>query len=76
MHGDWLSYWLSWIPGFAYALIFVGLMVWYSRRAGLRSRGPSGVTMIEICEQQVAEMQRTNAVLERIAATLDKRSPG
>jgi hypothetical protein len=29
--------------------------------------------MIEICEQQVVEMRRTNAALERIVAALDKR---
>jgi hypothetical protein len=37
------------------------------------ARGPSGATMIEICEQQVVEMRRTNAALERIVAALDKR---
>jgi hypothetical protein len=37
--------------------------------------GASGVTMIELYEQQVAETRRTNASLEWIAATLEKREP-
>jgi hypothetical protein len=32
--------------------------------------------MIELYEQQVAETRRANAVLEKIAAALDKRSHG
>jgi hypothetical protein len=32
--------------------------------------------MIQLYEQQVAETRRMNANLERIAAALDKRSPG
>jgi tetratricopeptide (TPR) repeat protein len=36
----------------------------------------SGRALVEICEQQIVEMQRKNAVLERIAAALEKHSLG
>ena len=62
---------VSWLP----FLALIGVWVWLSRR-GNYGRGKSGATLIEICEQQALEMQRTNALLERIAAALEKRSPG
>jgi hypothetical protein len=37
-----------------------------------RPRTASGATIIEICEQQIAETRRANAALERIAAALEK----
>ena len=69
MQGDWLSLLVSWLP----FLILIGLWFWFSRSAGMRARGPSGATMIDLYEQQVAETRRMNANLERIAATLEKR---
>jgi hypothetical protein len=75
MQGDWLFDWLAWTPGWFYALIFVAVLVWYLKNSGLRSRGPSGTTMIEICEQQLLEMRRTNAALEKMVAALEMRSP-
>ncbi len=55
-------------------LIFVGIAIWYARSAGLRARTPSGVTMLELYEQQVAETRRMNATLERMAAIMEKRA--
>lgn len=37
----------------------------------MRQRTPSGATMIDLYEQQIAETRRTNAGLERIAAALE-----
>jgi hypothetical protein len=37
-------------------------------------RTASGLTMIELYEQQIAETRRTNATLEKIAAALSKSS--
>jgi hypothetical protein len=38
----------------------------------MQARGASGVTMIELYEQQVAETRRMNNFLERIALSLEK----
>ena len=40
----------------------------------MRSRGPSGLSLIELYEQQVAETRRMNGTLERIAVALEKRA--
>jgi hypothetical protein len=42
----------------------------------MQTRTTSGVTMIELYEQQVAESRRMNLMLERIAASLEKRESG
>ena len=55
-------------------LVFVGIAIWYARSAGLRARAPSGVTMLELYEQQVAETRRMNATPERIAAIMENRA--
>lgn len=57
-------------------LIFIAIAIWYGRSAGLRARAPSGVTMLELYEQQIAETRRMNATLERIAAIMEKRPQG
>jgi hypothetical protein len=67
-------YWLvslivSWLP----FLALVGVWIWFSRRNG---RASSGASWIDLFEQQVVETQRTNALLERIAAALEKPSAG
>jgi hypothetical protein len=69
MSADLLNALVSWLP----ILVFVGIAIWYARSAGLRARAPSGVTMLELYEQQVAETRRMNARLERIAAIMEKR---
>ena len=62
---------LSWLA----AVVFLAVGVWLCCRTGTRARGRlSGRTVIEICEEQVAEMQRRNAVLEKIAVALEKHS--
>jgi len=60
---------ISWLP----FLILIGVWFWFSRRAGMQARGRSGITMIELYEQQVEETRRMNATLERIAAAMEKR---
>ena len=72
-HGG-APYWLvslivSWLP----FLFLVGFWVWFSRRNG---RASSGVSWVDLYEQQLVEYRRTNALLERIAAALEKPSPG
>jgi len=67
-------YWLvslivSWLP----FLALVGVWLWFSRRNG---RASSGASWVDLFEQQVVETQRTNALLERIAAALEKPSAG
>lgn len=59
---------LSWLAT-ALFLVAAAWLCWRTARGRW-----SGRTMIEICEQRVVEMQRRNAVLERIAAALEKRS--
>ena len=66
---DWVSLLLSWVP----LLVLICVWVWFSRRAGMQARGRSGITMIELYEQQVEETRRMNATLERIAAVMEKR---
>lgn len=70
MSADLISALTSSLP----ILIFVGIAIWYARSAGLRARAPSGVTMLELYEQQVAETKRMNATLERMAAIMEKRA--
>lgn len=60
---------VSWLP----FLVLVGVWLWLSRRSW---RGSSGTSWVDLYEQQVAESRRTNALLERIAAALEKPSPG
>ncbi|MDN5000567.1 tetratricopeptide repeat protein [Bradyrhizobium sp. GCM10027634] len=51
-----------------------GVAAWLCFR-GTRAGGRrSGRTMIEMCEQQIADIKRRNAVLEKVAAALEKRS--
>jgi ATP-dependent Zn protease len=66
---EWLSLLMSWLP----FLLLIGVWVWLSRGVGMRARGRSGITMIELYEQQVEETRRMNITLERIAAALEKR---
>jgi ATP-dependent Zn protease len=65
----WMELLVSWLP----FLLLIAVWFVLSRKAGMQARGKSGVTMIELYEQQVEESRRMNANLERIAATLEKR---
>jgi len=72
MDSELLSLLSSWFP-------FIVLMIvwlWLFRTMGKRWRSPSGATWGELTEQQVAEIQRMNAILERIAVALEKRGEG
>ena len=66
---EWSSLLVSWLP----FLLLIGVWFWLSRSAGMKARGRSGITMIELYEQQVEETRRMNATLERIAAAMEKR---
>ena len=69
MNGDLLSVLLSGWP----FVMLIGARIVVSRFA---YRTKSGVSAIELCEQQLTETQRINANLERIVAALDKRPRG
>jgi hypothetical protein len=70
MSEEWISVLVTWLP-FAALLI---VLLWVNRWQGMRSRGPSGRTLIEIYEQQIEETRRMNAILERMAVALEKRA--
>lgn len=55
-------------------MLLIGALVVMARWQGMRSRGPSGLSLIELYEQQVAETRRMNGTLERIAVALEKRA--
>jgi hypothetical protein len=63
---DWLSTLLSWWP----FVMLIGAWILIVRLT--RQRTTSGLPTIELYEQQIAETRRTNAILEKIAAALDK----
>ncbi|OPY96802.1 hypothetical protein A5906_00290 [Bradyrhizobium sacchari] len=67
----WVELAVSWLP----FLLLIGLWFWFSRRAGMQARSKSGVSLIELYEQQVTETRRMNGYLERIAKSLEKHEP-
>ncbi|WP_445218012.1 tetratricopeptide repeat protein [Bradyrhizobium sp. Pa8] len=63
---------LSWL-----AAIVFGVAAWLCCRAGMHARGRwSGQKMIEMCEQELVDIQQKNAALEKIALALEKHSSG
>ena len=70
MTEEWISLLVAWLP----FLLLIGALVMMARWQGMRSRGPSGHSLIELYEQQVAETRRMDASLERIAVALEKRA--
>jgi ATP-dependent Zn protease len=70
MSEEWISFLVAWLPFLILIVVFLLLARWQ----GMRSRGPSGHSLIELYEQQVAETRKINASLERIAAALEKRA--
>ena len=68
MTEEWISLLVAWLP----FLLLIGALVMMARWQGMRSRGPSGHSLIELYEQQVAETRRMNTTLERIAVALEK----
>ena len=69
MSDEWISVLVAWLP----FVLLIGALVVMARWQGMRSRGPSGLSLIEIYEQQVTETRRMNTTLERIAVALEKR---
>ena len=64
---------VSWVPFIVLVIVWVLLM----RRMRMNWwRSPSGATLVELTEQQLAETRRMNATLERIAVALEKRVQG
>jgi ATP-dependent Zn protease len=70
MTEEWITILVTWLPFLVLIVVFIVLGRWQ----GMRARGPSGNTLIEIYEQQVAETRRMNVTLERIAVALEKRA--
>ena len=70
MSEEWISFFVAWLP----FLLLIGAFVAFGRWHGMRAKGPSGSSLIELYEQQVAETRRMNTTLERIAAVLEKRA--
>jgi ATP-dependent Zn protease len=70
MSEEWISVLVAWLP----FMLLIGALVVMARWQGMRSRGPSGLSLIELYEQQVAETRRMNGTLERIAVALEKRA--
>ena len=70
MTEEWITVLVNWLPFLILIVVFLLLARWQ----GMRSRGPSGHSLIELYEQQVAEARKVNASLERIAVALEKRA--
>ncbi|PAY07748.1 MULTISPECIES: hypothetical protein [Bradyrhizobium] len=68
MNGDWMSVLLSWWP----FVMLIGAWILIVRLN--RQRTASGLSVVELYEQQIAETRRTNAILEKIADALHKGS--
>jgi hypothetical protein len=69
MTGEWITVLVNWLPFLLMIVVFLLLARWQ----GMCSRGPSGRSLIELYERQVAETRKLNASLERIAAALESR---
>lgn len=54
-------------------LLFLGAFLYFGRRQGMQAKGPSGASILEIYEQQLAEIRRMNDKLERIASALERK---
>jgi tetratricopeptide (TPR) repeat protein len=64
---------LSWLA----AAAFLAAVIWLCCRRDAQAPGRwSGPTMVQMCENELVESKRRNAVLESIAAALEKRSSG
>jgi hypothetical protein len=69
MTGEWITVLVNWLPFLLMIVVFLLLARWQ----GMCSRGPSGGSLIELYERQVAKTRKLNASLERIAAALENR---
>ena len=64
----WISLLVSWLP-------FIALIaVWIYLSKGFQGRSPSGRTLIQLYEDQLAETKKMNTILERVAAALERRA--
>ena len=58
MSEEWISVLVAWLP----FVLLIGALVVFGRWQGMRARGPSGSSLIELYEQQVAETRRMNTI--------------
>jgi ATP-dependent Zn protease len=70
MSEEWITILVAWLP----FLLLVVAFIAFGRWQGMHSRGPSGVSLIGLYEQQVAETRKMNTTLERIAVALEQRA--
>ena len=68
-----LSLFVSWLPFIVLILIWIGLSRWVARQQTARGGWPL-VRLADQQEAQLTELQRTNALLDRIAAALERRA--
>jgi hypothetical protein len=61
------------IAAWAPFIVFVAIIVFFMRSGGMRARGPSGRTMVELYELHLEEMKRNTTAIERIAHALERR---
>lgn len=66
MKNEWIDLVISWLP-------FLVLMAVWLLFASRKATGNVS-TMTALHERQIGESQRTNALLERIAVSLEKRA--
>jgi hypothetical protein len=62
------------IAAWAPLIVVLAIVIFCMRSSGVRSRGPSGRTMVELYELQLEETKRGAAALERIAQALERRN--
>jgi hypothetical protein len=62
----------AWAPTAA----FIAILIFFVRSSGIRARGPSGRSMVELYELQLDELRRSTAALERIAGALERGGGG
>ncbi len=62
---------INWFPMLLLIAVWAIFMISFVRR----SKGRSGLTAVQICEQQLQEQKRHNEALEKILARLEQRFP-
>jgi flagellar biosynthesis/type III secretory pathway M-ring protein FliF/YscJ len=67
----WTSLLLNWMPFF---ILIAAWIVVYLIMTIIRRRAPANNRLVELVEVQIMEMQRTNALLDRIAVAQEKRA--
>jgi hypothetical protein len=63
----WVTPLVNWMP------FFFLVAAWIVLTVIMRRRGSNNNRLVELVEVQITEMQRTNALLDRIAVAQEKR---